>query len=78
MLYNKGVMWQGQRCCLANMFGRSESDVPRADFVETCGCSLLQRMQAEMLRRFAKIMKPLCAKGFESLAQVKDAENGVF
>ena len=60
------------------MFERSESDVPRADFVETCGCSLLQRVQAERLRRFAKIMKPLCAKGFESWALGKDAKNGVF
>ena len=60
------------------MFRRSESDVPRADFVETRSCSLLQRMQAERLRRFAKIMKPLCVKGFESWAQGKDAENGVF
>ena len=60
------------------MFGRSESDVPRADFVETCGCSLLQRMQAERLRRFAKIMKPLCNNGFESWALGKNAGNGVF
>ena len=57
---------------------KKQSDVPRADFVETCGCSLLQRMQAERLRRLAKIMKPLCNKGFESWALGKDAENGVF
>ena len=67
-----------QRCCLANVFGRSELDVPRAGFLQLQGCSLLQGMQAERLRRFAKFMKSLRDKGFESQALGKDVEKDVF
>jgi len=38
----------------------------------------LQGMQAERLRRFAKIMKSLRDKGFESQALGKDVEKGIF
>ena len=81
-----------RRCVLYNgdVIGNDSAVVWRTCFVEAiltsrerafCSFKVVRfcrGMQAERLRRFAKIMKSLRDKGFESQALGKDVEKGVF